>query len=44
VANPVVIDETDDFYGAGIDQVTVRLPRALATGSKLFARLRVDIP
>jgi fibronectin-binding autotransporter adhesin len=44
VANPVVIDETDDFYGAGIDRVTVRLPRALATGSKLFARLRVDIP
>jgi autotransporter-associated beta strand protein len=44
VENPVVIDETDDFYGAGIDRVTVRLPRALAEGSRLFARLRVDIP
>lgn len=42
--NPVQIDETDDFYGEGIDQVTVRIPKALGTGAKLFARLRVDIP
>lgn len=42
---PVVIDETNDFYGSGIDRVTVRIPRALAApGAKLFARLRVNIP
>jgi autotransporter-associated beta strand protein len=40
----VVINETDDFYGAGIDRVQVQIPRALAVSSKLFARLRVDIP
>jgi autotransporter-associated beta strand protein len=44
VEGPVVITETDDFYGAGIDRVTVRIPRALAEGSKMFARLRADIP
>jgi len=44
VGNPVVINETNDHFGAGIDRVTVRIPRALATGQKLFARLRVDIP
>lgn len=44
-ANPVLIDETDDFYGEGIDRVTVRIPKALAAGGiRLFARLRVDIP
>ncbi len=41
---PVLIDETDDFYGAGIDRVVVRIPRALAANKELFARLRVDIP
>jgi autotransporter-associated beta strand protein len=40
----VLISEDADFFAAGIDRVTVRIPRALATGSKLFARLRVDIP
>jgi autotransporter-associated beta strand protein len=40
----VVITENDDFYGVtpGIDQVIVSLPHALATGDKLFARLRVE--
>ena len=42
--NPVVIDETNDHFGPGIDRVTVRIPRALAVDQKLFARLRVDIP
>lgn len=43
-ANPVLINETNDHFGAGIDQVTVRIPKALATSQKLFARLRVDLP
>lgn len=41
---PVVINVVNDGAGAGIDVVTVRIPRALATGSKIFARLRADIP
>ncbi|WP_367875037.1 beta strand repeat-containing protein [Luteolibacter sp. Populi] len=44
VANPVVINETFDAFGTGIDRVTVRIPRALAEDGALFARLRVDIP
>ncbi|QJE96901.1 beta strand repeat-containing protein [Luteolibacter luteus] len=40
----VMIDEVNDGFGTGIDQVTVRIPRTLATGAKVFARLRVDIP
>ncbi len=42
--NGVIVNEDDDFFGTDIDRVTVRIPRALATGSKLFARLRIDIP
>lgn len=42
--NGVLIDEVNDGFGTGIDQVTVRIPRTLATGAKVFARLRVDIP
>ena len=42
--NGVVIDEVNDDFGAGIDRVTVRIPRTLASGAKIFARLRVDIP
>jgi hypothetical protein len=38
----VVIEETNNGFGTGIDRVTVKLPRALANGGKLFARLRVD--
>ena len=42
---PIVITTDNDFYGAGIDRVTVKVPRALAApGTKLFARLRADIP
>jgi len=40
----VIINEVNDGFGAGIDQVTVRIPRTLATGAKVFARLHVDIP
>jgi autotransporter-associated beta strand protein len=42
--NDVVVEETNDFYGTGIDRVTVRLPIALAANGKLFARLAVEIP
>lgn len=42
--NGVVIDEVNDGFGTGIDQVTVKIPRTLATGAKVFARLHVDIP
>lgn len=31
----------DDFYGAKVDRVTVRIP---ASGDRLFARLRVTVP
>jgi fibronectin-binding autotransporter adhesin len=40
----VSISEENDFYGAGTDRVTVKIPRSLAVGNKLFARLRIDIP
>jgi autotransporter-associated beta strand protein len=42
--NGVVIVEENDHFGTGIDRVTVRIPRNLAVGAKLFARLRVEIP
>jgi fibronectin-binding autotransporter adhesin len=45
VATPVLVVTDNDFYAAGIDRVTVRIPRALAApGAKLFGRLTVDIP
>ncbi|WP_193211264.1 beta strand repeat-containing protein [Luteolibacter marinus] len=34
----------DDFYPGNIDRVSVVIPRALGTGSALYARLRVSIP
>lgn len=40
----VIIAEENDHFGPGIDRVTVRIPRGLAIGAKLFARLRVEIP
>ena len=40
----VVIEEANDFYGNGIDRVTVRLPLGLTANGKLFARLAVEIP
>ena len=42
--NGVTIEEANDFHGAGIDRVTVRLPLGLAVDGKLFARLAVEIP
>lgn len=43
-SNGVVIVEQNDHFGPGVGRVTVRIPRGLAVGSKLFARLRVEIP
>jgi fibronectin-binding autotransporter adhesin len=40
----VIINEDNDFFGTGIDRVTVKVPKTLAVGGKLFAQLRVDIP
>ncbi len=39
----VQINETDNGFGAGVDRVEVRIPRSLATNSKLFARLKVTV-
>jgi len=35
--------EEDDYYGTGVDRVTVTIPGSKATNGRLFARLRVDI-
>jgi autotransporter-associated beta strand protein len=40
----VTINTSTDFYGTGIDKVEVAIPQSLATGAKLFARLRVSMP
>lgn len=42
--NGVTITVTDDGFGAGVDKVDVSIPRSLAVGSKLFARLNAVIP
>jgi hypothetical protein len=43
--NGVLIAEEINGFGAGIDRVTVRIPRSLAApGTSLFARLRVNVP
>ena len=42
--NGVIITADNDFIGTGIDRVTVKIPKTLAVGSKLFGRLRADIP
>jgi hypothetical protein len=39
----VVIVEQNDAAGAGIDLVTVSIPRSLAANGKLFARLGVAV-
>ena len=39
----VTITVADDFHGAGIDKVTVSIPKTLATSGKMFARLQVEI-
>lgn len=43
--NGVIITVDDNFYNGSTDRVTVQIPRALAApGTKLFARLNVNIP
>ena len=42
--NGVVINETNDGFGAGIDSIEVKIPRTLAVDARLFARLKVTIP
>ncbi len=42
--NGVTVVTTQDGYGAGVDRVDVTIPKALAAGSTLFARLNVSIP
>jgi hypothetical protein len=37
--NGVTIAVTDDGFGAGVDKIEVSIPKTLAIGSKLFARL-----
>jgi hypothetical protein len=39
----ISIEESLDFHGPGVARVTVKLPRSLASGTKLFARLGVEI-
>lgn len=39
----VSISTTPDGFGAGIDSVTVSIPRALAADNRLFARLAVEV-
>lgn len=40
----VTIAVTNDGFGTGVDKVVVSLPQALASGAKIFARLKVAIP
>ncbi|MEK7950733.1 hypothetical protein [Luteolibacter soli] len=40
----VTVAEDGNFFGGSVDRVRVQIPRTLAVGSRLFARLRVDIP
>ena len=42
--NGVIINETNNGFGAGIDSIEVKIPRALAVGARLFSRLKVTIP
>ncbi len=42
-SSDVIITPSDDFYGAGVDKVEVKMRRTLAVGGKLFARLHVVI-
>lgn len=44
VLTPVIINEVNNGFGAGIDSVEVKIPRALAVDNRLFARLKVTIP
>jgi autotransporter-associated beta strand protein len=42
-ANQITITEQTNGFGAGIDRVTVALPKALANGGKIFARLKTIV-
>lgn len=39
----IIIAATNDFYGAGVDKVEVKIKRTLAVGNKLFCRMSVNI-
>ncbi len=39
----IIITETDDAYGTGIDQVEVKIKRTLSNTGSLFSRLKVNI-
>lgn len=39
----VIITETDDHYGTGVDRVEVKINKDLLPGDKIFTRLRVEI-
>jgi autotransporter-associated beta strand protein len=42
--NGITIVPTEDHYGDGIDRIVVTIPKALAVGDTMFARLRAFIP
>lgn len=39
----IKITEDNDFYGNGIDRVRVEMKKSLATGNKLFTRIKVQV-
>ena len=43
LADGVITTIDANGFGTGIDKVTVSIPKSIATGSKLFARLRVVV-
>jgi len=40
----ISITSSNDYYGTGIDQVVVSIPKSLGSGAKLFTRLKVSTP
>jgi len=42
--NPISIQTLPNDFGGGVDRVTVRIPKGLAIGNKIFARLKVSMP
>jgi hypothetical protein len=42
VESPVIITTENDAIETGIDRVTVKIPRTLANGNRVFVRLAVD--
>lgn len=39
----IIISETDDHYGTGVDRVEVKINWGLVSGDEIFTRLRVEI-